>query len=74
MLQFVQKIVGECALKNSWKVLLVDLLWEKNVIPSLKKYGWKDKWTGLVVASISKYSVSNCKLLCWKMIVALMIF
>jgi len=28
------------AKKTSWKVLFADLLWEKNIIPSLKKYGW----------------------------------
>ena len=25
--------------KPGWKVLFADLLWEKNIIPSLKKYG-----------------------------------
>jgi hypothetical protein len=32
--------------KTSWKVLLTDLLCEKNIIPSLKNYGWKDKRVG----------------------------
>jgi len=26
--------------KTSWKVLFADLLREKNIVPSLKKYGW----------------------------------
>jgi hypothetical protein len=48
------------AKKTSWKVPFADLWWEKNTVPSLKKYGFKDKRTWIIIGIVCLFCSQNC--------------